>query len=103
MEYNNNDWEEESIDYKDVWEVEYDNDDDWEEKYIDIYPWVDDRYDKSGNIMPVFGLQILYAPPQDQQLIDEILLRGYIAITASTVLRPSDSFTLNSVSIERIR
>ena len=92
VEYNNDDnWEEESINYKDVWEVEYDDNDNWEEKSIDNYPWVDDRYNKSGNIMSVFSLEILYVP-QDQKLIDEILLCGNIAITASTVLRPSDSF-----------
>ena len=44
VEYNNNDWEKESINYKDVWEVEYDNDDDWQEESIHIYPWIDDRY-----------------------------------------------------------
>ena len=73
--------------------LEYDNNDNWKEESIDNFPWVDDRNYKSGNIMPVLSLEILYAP-QDQKLIDEILLPGNIAITASTVLRPSDSFDI---------
>ena len=84
------------LDYKGVWENdvwecvwEYD-DDNWKEESIDNFPLIDDRYDQNGNTMPELGLEILYAP--DQKLIDEILLCGKIAITASTVLRPLDSF-----------
>ena len=71
--------------YKDGWEDNEfwkEDNDTWEEDSIDNNPWVDDRYDISGNIMPVLGLVMLYA--QDQKMIDEVLLCGKFTVTAST-------------------